>query len=199
VLSDGSGNPRVIGDGSGNFGIGSNPAGNRLYVKAPLTGAFATVLDHPHSAPYGLQIYYTTASPNTTDNEFIFARDSTQSKFLVYSSGNVLNRNNSYGGISDVKLKENIVDASPKLADLMQVKVRSYNMIGDESKQLGVIAQELETVFPKMVDEAFDKDDEGNRLETTTKSVKYSVFVPMLIKAIQELKAEFDAYKSTHP
>jgi hypothetical protein len=25
------------------------------------------------------------------------------------------------------------------------------------------------------------------------------VFVPMLIKAIQELKAEFDAYKASHP
>ena len=71
----------------------------------------------------------------------------------------------------------------------MQVKVRSYNLIGSTTKQLGVIAQELETVFPAMVDESPDRDAENNVLETTSKSVKYSVFVPMLIKAIQEQQA----------
>jgi hypothetical protein len=47
-----------------------------------------------------------------------------------------------------------------------------------------------------MVEEAPDRDADGKDLGTTTKSVKYSVFVPMLIKAIQELKAEVDALKS---
>jgi hypothetical protein len=69
----------------------------------------------------------------------------------------------------------------------MQVKVRNYSLKTDPNhKQLGVIAQELETVFPAMVEETIDKDEEGNNLGTTTKSVKYSVFVPMLIKAMQE-------------
>ena len=71
----------------------------------------------------------------------------------------------------------------------MQVKVRNYNLIGETTKQIGVVAQELETVFPSMVDETSDRDAEGNDLGTTTKSVKYSVFVPMLIKAIQEQQA----------
>jgi hypothetical protein len=111
---------------------------------------------------------------------------SNSSVFIVQGSGNVQNANNSYGAISDVKLKENIVDASPKLANLMQVKVRNYNLIGETTKQIGVVAQELETIFPAMVEETPDKDAEGNSLGTTTKSVKYSIFVPMLIKAIQE-------------
>ena len=119
--------------------------------------------------------------------------------FYVFGNGNVQNTNNSYGAISDVKLKENIVDATPKLADLMQVKVRSYNLIGSATKQIGVIAQELETIFPAMIDESPDKDEDGNELSTKTKAVKYSVFVPMLIKAIQELKTEYDAYKASHP
>ena len=139
--------------------------------------------------------------------------------FRVADSGNVTNVNNSYGSISDVKLKENVVDASPKLDDLLKVKVRNYNLIGDDKKQIGVIAQELEEVFPAMIDESEDfeevevpqLDEEGNEVlneegevvttkervskGTTTKSVKYSVFVPMLIKAIQELKAEIDSLK----
>jgi hypothetical protein len=110
--------------------------------------------------------------------------------FIVQDNGNVTNSNNSYGAISDAKLKDNIVDAKPKLADLMQVKVRNYNLKSDpDHKHLGVIAQELEQVFPSMVDESVDCDEEGNNLGTTTKSVKYSVFVPMLIKAIQEQQA----------
>ena len=114
----------------------------------------------------------------------------------IYSNGNVVNRNSSYGALSDVKLKENIVDATPKLEQLCQVKIRNYNLIGSEIKQIGVVAQELETIFPSMVDESPDIDKEGNDLGTTTKSVKYSVFVPMLIKAIQELKAEVDSLKA---
>jgi hypothetical protein len=129
---------------------------------------------------------------NTTNNSYYFIRAAVtgvQYRFQVADSGNVTNINNSYGAISDIKLKENIVDATPKLAGLMQVKVRNYNLIGDAAKQLGVVAQELETVFPSMIDEAPDRDAEGNDLGTTTKSVKYSVFVPMLIKAIQEQQA----------
>lgn len=107
----------------------------------------------------------------------------------AFGNGNSSNLNNSWGGISDAKLKENIVDATPKLEKLQQVRVVNYNLIGGTQKQIGVIAQELEQVFPGMVDETPDLDAEGNDLGTTTKSVKYSVFVPMLIKAIQEQQA----------
>ena len=114
----------------------------------------------------------------------------------IFGNGNVVNTNNSYGALSDVKLKENIVDATPKLADLMQVKVRNYNLIGSTTKQIGVVAQELETVFPAMIDESPDKSAEGNDLGTTSKSVKYSVFVPMLIKAVQEQQAIIESLKA---
>jgi hypothetical protein len=130
--------------------------------------------------------------PNTSDADsyFIYAVNSTGNAFNVYGNGNVQNTNNSYGAISDVKLKENIVDASPKLDKLNQVRIVNYNLKNQpEQKLLGVVAQELEQVFPGMVDESPDRDKEGNDLGTTTKSVKYSVFVPMLIKAIQEQQA----------
>jgi hypothetical protein len=109
---------------------------------------------------------------------------------FIYGNGNIVNTNNSYGPISDIKLKENIVDTTPKLDDLMKVRIVNYNLktdLGyDSNKQIGVIAQELEQVFPGLVDDHQDIDSEGNDLGTTTKSVKMSVFVPMLIKAMQE-------------
>lgn len=103
---------------------------------------------------------------------------------LVSGVGNVTNQNNSYGAISDVTLKTNVVDTTPKLEALMGVRVVNYELIdGEGEKLLGVIAQELEAIFPGMVE--VGPDDK--------KSVKYSVFVPMLIKAVQELNAKIDA------
>jgi hypothetical protein len=141
-------------------------------------------------------IVYRDAANNYT---FLGQNSAGTNTFLVNYNGNVTNTNNSYGAISDIKFKENIVDTTPKLDKLNQVRIVNFNLIGEEQKQLGVIAQELEQIFPSMVDEAPDKDEEGNDLGTTTKSVKYSVFVPMLIKALQELDAKFEAYKATHP
>jgi hypothetical protein len=47
-----------------------------------------------------------------------------------------------------------------------------------------------------MVEDIQDQDAEGNLLETSTKSVKYSVFVPILIKAIQEQQTIIDDLKT---
>jgi len=186
-------------DSSGNLLVGTTTASGKLFsstssASQPALRAAST------SATYADNVFAIDVDRNTTNNTFYaisyYNNGAAAHKFRVADSGNVTNTNNSYGAISDVKLKENIVDASPKLADLMQVKVRSYNMIGDTTKQLGVIAQELETVFPAMVDESPDKDGLGNDLGTTTKQVKYSVFVPMLIKALQEQQAIIESLKA---
>ena len=172
-----------------------NPWGARLVVIATGQG-----MELQTSSATDPCIEISVNSNGTGQNAItVYSQTAATTTMAVRSNGNIVNTNNSYGAISDVKLKENIVDASPKLADLMRVKVRNYNLIGDTTKQLGVVAQELETVFPAMVDESPDRDKNGNDLGTTTKGVKYSVFVPMLIKAMQELKAEFDAYKASHP
>ena len=180
-----------------NSNIGSSPiiAAAQSSTGAACFGAFAT------SSSYVYNILdLNTATASGTGFNFIKCRVSNYGAtvFQVIGNGNAQNANNSYGATSDIKLKENIVDATPKLASLMQVKIRNYNLKSDPThKQIGVIAQELEEVFPAMVEETPDKDAEGNDLGTTTKAVKYSVFVPMLIKAIQELKAINDQQAET--
>jgi hypothetical protein len=131
------------------------------------------------------------SSGNNTTGATLFAgtrEDTGTFVFQVLGNGNVQNTNNSYGAISDLKLKENITDATPKLDDLLQVRVVNYNLKTlPNQKHIGVIAQELEQVFPSMIEESFDRDVETEELTgETTKAVKYSVFVPILIKAIQE-------------
>ena len=200
VFSDGDGNPRAFINSTGFF----KAANSNTNLVGGASGTFHEIsqsLNQPiillsntasDFADWGIQLDITR---NTTNNSFYpinyYNRGAATTRFRVADSGNVTNTNNSYGSISDVKLKENIADATPKLDKLMQVKVRQYNLKSDpDHKQIGVVAQELEEVFPSMVDESPDKDEDGNDLGTTTKQVKYSVFVPMLIKAVQELNAK---------
>jgi hypothetical protein len=188
--------------GGANSSLDLGTAGNAERMRIDSSG---NLLVGTTSALGSEQVYFISASAskdvlvvnNTvssgTGERLIRGRANGSDRFYVLTNGNVQNTNNSYGAISDIKLKENVVDATPKLEKLNQVRIVNYNLIGDEQKQLGVIAQEVEQLFPSMIDESPDRDAEGNNLGTKTKSVKYSVFVPMLIKAIQELKAIVDA------
>ena len=105
----------------------------------------------------------------------------------IYTNGNVVNTNNSYGALSDVKLKENIVNANSQWDDLKAIQVRNYNFIGGETHtQIGVVAQEVELVSPGLVTETPDRDDDDNDLGTVTKMVNYSVLYMKAVKALQE-------------
>ena len=110
--------------------------------------------------------------------------------FVVRTDGDVENTNNSYTAISDVKLKENIVDANSQWNDLKALRVRNYNFKEETNysthTQIGLVAQEVETVSPGLVSESPDTDDKGNDLGTTTKAVNYSVLYMKAVKALQE-------------
>jgi hypothetical protein len=178
-------------DASGNVLVGgTSQAGTEKFSVQNSTNVMSAFIRNTRATSGDTTLGLWSTATRDTNSFIIQGLNSNQpgngQVFNVYTNGNVQNINNSYGAISDIKLKENIVDATPKLDDLMKVKVRNYNLIGDTNKQIGVVAQELETVFPKLIDESLDKDIDGNDLNTTTKSVKYSVFVPILIKAIQE-------------
>jgi len=202
-------NERMRIDSSGNVLVGTTTASGKLFSSTssssqPALRAAST------SATYADNVFVIDVDRNTTNNTFYaityYNNGASAFKFRVADSGNVTNANNSYGSISDIKLKENIVDATPKLEKLKQVRIVNFNFINDNQKQIGVIAQELENTFPSMVEESPDKDKDGNDLGTTTKQVKYSVFVPILIKALQEaitkiedLEARITALENNQP
>ena len=193
VLTGGGERMRI--DSSGNVLVGTTNSYGKIYSASDLA-SLPAVRAHSTSASFADNVLLAEADRNTTNNTFFFFscynNGATAFKLRIADSGNVTNTNNSYGAISDIKLKENIVDATLKLEKLNQVRIVNFNFINDNQKQIGVIAQELENIFPSMVEESPDKDLEGNDLGTTTKQVKYSVFVPILIKAIQELSAKVD-------
>jgi hypothetical protein len=118
----------------------------------------------------------------------------------VLFNGDVENTNNSYGAISDEKVKQDIVDAASQWNDVKALRVRKFRFKADPTAplQIGLVAQEAEIVSPGIVSEHPDyeeveiTDEEGNvKTErqptgTVTKSVKYSVLYMKAIKALQE-------------
>jgi hypothetical protein len=120
-------------------------------------------------------------------------------QFGIYNSGNNAGwRYFTYDGDSnidyqsDVRLKKDIVDVEPMLDRMLQVKFRRFhwkNSTPDDKMEFGVIAQELEPLFPDMV-----RDGQPNPGETEGyKMVGYDNFGRIACKALQEFKARNDA------
>jgi len=182
--------------------IGAGPsAGTSTYHDFRTTNnnnwSFAIRHATTSSNPHGLWIGYTGATPDDTSHPFIQCDDSTTNRFRVNSDGDVQNHDNSYGSISDVKLKENIVDAGSQWDDIKAIKVRNFNFKTNKSRKLlGVVAQELETTSPGLVVETADKDSDLNDLGTTTKSVKYSILYMKAFKALQEAMVKIETLET---
>jgi hypothetical protein len=96
---------------------------------------------------------------------------------------------------SDRRLKKDISDAEPVLDRLMQVQVRRYhwtNQLSSQPKAFGVIAQEVQPLFPDLVRSVSRSEEGGEKVFT----MKYGAFGLIAAKAVQELKAEKDAERS---
>jgi hypothetical protein len=109
--------------------------------------------------------------------------------------GDVENANNSYGAISDSKLKENIVDANSQWDDLKALQVRNYNFKAETGynthTQIGLVAQEVELVSPALVGESIDE-----KTGESTKTVNYSVLYMKAVKALQEAMIRIEQLES---
>lgn len=150
------------------------------------------------------------ASSNTSYGYIAFATANTLRMQISWNGaiGTTAGGTNIYNP-SDARLKRNIVDIPYGLNEILALKPSKFNWrekfapSEEDKDMLGFIAQEVQTVVPEAV-ESF-----GQTVHVNTEDVEYTVenplrvnekfIIPVLVKAIQELKAEFDAYKATHP
>jgi hypothetical protein len=87
--------------------------------------------------------------------------------------------------ISDARLKTTIVPLQHSLQSLIKLNGYSYywkDSLKSKEQQIGVLAQELQKVFPQLV----RTDNEGNL------SVNYSGLIPVLIESTKELNTKIE-------
>ena len=199
VLSDGDGNPRAY------FRDGSS---NRWNFEAPDNGLYSLIIRPTTTGvnPNGLFVYYENTAPDDANGRFITCSDSTATRFQVNNDGDAQNHDNSYGAISDIKLKEQITDASSQWEDIKALTVRKYKFKEDVANKgdsddlwrLGVVAQEVEEAgMNGLVKNNLDIDPLTNQeLSTTTKSVKYSILYMKAVKALQEAMTRIETLET---
>jgi hypothetical protein len=103
------------------------------------------------------------------------------------------NGGTSWTNSSDIRKKKNF-EPTQGLAELLQIETIKYNLITEEdgtTKRLGFKAQNIQTLIPEMVMETSEKAEDGSHYLGLTQDY----ILPVLVKAIQELKAEIDILK----
>jgi hypothetical protein len=84
-----------------------------------------------------------------------------------------------FTNLSDRRTKENIQNISKSDKDkVLQLVPKTYNLINEKNKRYGLIAQEVEELYPELVSE----DNKG------MKSLNYIELIPLLLEQIKELK-----------
>ena len=187
-------------------GYGSIAEGNRstalgLYSKASGTSSTAMGLHTVSESPSSLVIG-TWNELNSGDEQTLFVIgnggwDATRENYL----GTEESRSNALKVLvdgtttiagdlsinSDARLKANIVSLGATLSKLLQIDGKSYTMKKDKSEKqkIGLLAQDIEKVFPELVSES-----------NGIKSVNYQGLVPVLINALKEQQSEIDELKT---
>ncbi|MEZ4911854.1 MAG: tail fiber domain-containing protein [Saprospiraceae bacterium] len=95
-----------------------------------------------------------------------------------------------WGVSSDRRLKEDIFPLESILQKILQLKVSRYKYITSSEPSIGLIAQEVQEVFPELVDMQSTKNERGDKVDMLT--LNYSPLIYMSIKAIQEQQAIID-------
>ena len=161
-------------DGSlADTGAGYNDGVVRFHNTTTATSGGSSVMNirNSYGAGFGGLIKFWKADTSSSVGNIAFNTDTTAVN---------------YNTTSDYRLKEDLQDFAG--IDLIQrMKVYDYKWINYESRSYGVLAHELQEVLPGAV--SGEKDDEEMQ------GVDYSKVVPVLIKAIQELKAEIELLK----
>jgi hypothetical protein len=194
-----------------------------ILLTCPVTGVYG--IDNqitPSSGNvYGQKNTFENHSPDNNTSSFYWGNDNVTARFGVYSDGDVINHDNSYGAISDERIKQDIRDSNSQWDDIKAVKVRNFKkkddvrQYGDKAwEQIGVIAQELEAAgMDKLIKHGdpsaadiisssefgtLNEDGTIKEIKTQVKKVGYSVLYMKAIKALQEAMAKIEALETSN-
>ncbi len=183
--------------GNGNVGINSNSPTAKLQV----SGSFlvdGTQFNHSAQGAYlewnrdgGSGKTFILNQKGLGSGGIVFG-DINNTNFMIEHLRLDYNGNATLAGVltqnSDERLKTNIHPLSSSLQNLQQLNGYTYNWkdkTRDNDLQVGVLAQEVQKIYPQLVKTAADG----------TLSVNYSGFVPVLIEGMKEQQKQIEELK----
>jgi hypothetical protein len=147
------------------------------------------------SSNRGMVVNYSAAAPNDTGNEMLFCYDSGATRFAVRSNGGIANYQANDANLSDERVKKDITPSDSYLAKMCAIEVVKYKYKDQthDDYNLGVIAQQVETVAPEFVDA--DGFDPSRTDEVPLKAIYQTDLSYGILKAVQELAEENKALR----
>jgi hypothetical protein len=134
--------------------IGATTGGTLAATSLTITnaGIAAMLIQKTHASDTnGLDIDFSAVSTDNNTNYFLKAFDSTTNRLLIYSDGDVVNHDGTYGTISDIRHKSNVTPATSQWEDVKRLSQLAINYEmnvdianGRPRRLLGWSAQALE-------------------------------------------------------
>ena len=149
------------------------------------TGAWISSAD-------GRERLYFTANSSTQikyDNSLSLMNNSNTTTATIDNSGNFTATGN-VGAYSDMALKEDIYQIENALDKVKKLRGVHFTKKSNKSKEIGVVANEVEKVVPELVDEHEDKE------LGIVKTMKYANTVGLLIEAVKDLSKQVEDLKN---
>jgi hypothetical protein len=188
--------------GAWTFGRAVNVVAATVTNESTSTGGYALVVQNTSTnvgsrdvAVMKIQKGYADVANNQWYLEFLDNAGGTNHGYIGNASATTVSLHAS----SDRRIKKNIKTLTGALEKICAIRPVEFELKSNGEKDVRYVAQELAEVFPNLVTKSDDGlgDDvpEGVRPWAVTDGP----LIPYLITAIKELKAEFDAYKASHP
>ena len=180
-----------------------DPNGTSVLNAITMAGALQTAGSHTVGSSGTSNIYMGGVSGNYfrfhTNNSHTYFdgnvgdihwRQGSSTRFIFYMTTANMTVNGTVTQYSDSRLKDNIITIDGALDKVNQLRGVYYNRtdINTSERQIGLVAQEVESVVPEVVHTAND--------ELNTKSISYAQLNALLVEAIKELKADNDSLRA---
>jgi len=200
VTGNGSAGQALLSDGDGTFSWGS--AGNTYTAGDGITlNTLEFDLDADLTTVTSIHNTALKIGRGATDDYISFATDNQISSFIgnaekmrldssfdLQVAGDVVAASTAF---SDKRLKENIKKIENPLKAIEQLNGVTYDWKSNGKSSVGVIAQDVQKVFPDLVKEVQPLEGDEKRL-----TVNYDGLIGVLIEAVKELKEEVETLKT---
>jgi len=188
VLSDGDGNPRAYNNGTGTWFFGTGGASNyegTILLNGASGSGYGPIISANTSGTASFYIATYTRLNGGSNTGVCITNQVGYGVYLATSTAT------SWTAVSDETRKiiiEPITGGLEKIATLRTV-IGRLKTDEEDVRRPYLIAQDVQKVLPEAVTETEDK-------EGTVLGLSYTEVIPLLVNAIQELKAEVDSLKT---